>query len=191
MPSARPTGDARSGWHDLAVLAIVTAVVVLAFFAVMVVAVAVTLSQGFKFEHKERAHLQPIPIDPASCAYVDDMHRAANQFQRSYPLLGFTEDARGYLRPWTETQWRLAAAADVLDYSITASVDHFPTQVQWYLTAARDDLRAGRMQLPAVRDGFDFVMRMTDLYAHGEQAFGYAGDLIGSQCQVPLGADTY
>ena len=38
-------------------------------------------------------------------------------------------------------------------------------------------------------DGFDFSNRTTNLFDHGQQAFGYAGDLIGHQCAVPLGAD--
>ena len=191
MPSGHSRSVARPAWQRWVIVAAATTGVVLAAMAALMVAAGIALSHMFKFEHTERAHLQPIPIDPASCSYVDEMHRAANQFQRSYPVLGFVEDAHGGLLPWTETKWRLAAAADVLDYSITASVDHFPTQVQWYLTAARDDLRAGRTQLPALRDGYDFVMRTTDLYAAGKQAFGYASDLIGNQCPVPLGANTY
>ena len=186
MRSARSRSVARPAWQRWLVVAAAMTGLTLAAMAVLAVAAGIALSH--MFHRVERTHLQPITIDPASCSYVEDMHRAAKQFQHAYPVFGIAYDSDHRVLTWTEIQLRLAAAADVLDYSITASVDQFPTQVQWYLTAARDDLRIGRTQLPALRDGYDFVMRTSDLYADGKQAFGYASDLIGNQCAVPLGA---
>ena len=142
------------------------------------------------FDVPERRHLQSIPIDVAACPYVTEMHEAANQFQIAYPTLGTAFDADQRPLTWPETQMRLGQAAAVLEDSITASLDQFPPQVVSHLAIARDALREGRAQLVLARDGMDFSTRTSGLMEHGQLAFGYAGDLIGRQCPVPLRADT-
>jgi hypothetical protein len=142
------------------------------------------------FEVPERDHLEPIPIDVAACPYVTAMHDAANQFQIAYPTLGTAYDANQQPLTWQETQVRLDRASAVLEYTIAASVERFPTQVQRYLMSARDALTEGRAQLSVASSGSDFATRTSHLLQEGQLAFGYAGDLIGSQCPVPLRADS-
>jgi hypothetical protein len=168
--------------------AVAIAVTVVVVLAALVVSLAIGLSRAFK--PKGRDHLQAIPIDAAACPYVAVMHEAANQFQVAYPPLVIAYDVNGNELPWAETKARLAPAGVLLEDSITASVPHFPAQVQWYLTKVRDNIRAGREQLASATDGYDFFNRTYKTYADGKLAFGYAGDLIGHQCPVPLGADS-
>ena len=178
----------RSTWVKGVVALLAIAVTVVVVWAAVVVSVAIALSRAF--QPKERDHLQPIPIDVAACPYVAVMHEAANQFQVAYPPLVFAYDANGHVLAWPDTKARLAPAAVLLEDSITASVPHVPPQVQWYLTMVRDDLRSGREQLAAATDGYDFFNRTYKTYADGKRAFGYAGDLIGHQCPVQLGANS-
>ena len=144
------------------------------------------------FKVKERKHLPQIPIDVSACPNVALMHEAANQFQIANPVpgLGYAYDANGRQLAWPETQMRLTQAAAVLEDSITASIHRFPSQVQWWLTVARDDLHNGRAQLALAGDGVDFANRTGALLKDGQLEYGYAGDLIGRQCPVPLAADT-
>ena len=81
-------------------------------------------------------------------------------------------------------------AAAVLEGTITLSLDRFPAQVQRHLTVARSSLRNGRPQLAAAHDYVEYADRTSRLRDDGQLAFGYAGDLIGDQCSVPLRADT-
>lgn len=133
---------------------------------------------------------KPIPISTAACGYVVAMHSAANDFQAAYPLFGVVLDARGNQVPWPPVRARLARAADVQDFSVAASVPHFPAEVQRYLLQVRADIAAGREQVVVAPDGITFWERNGDVFHDGQVAFGYAGDLIGRQCRVQLGADS-
>ena len=164
-------------------------VVALVLLGGLVLGIAFTNSVD-AFDAPEREHLQPIPIDVAGCPYVAVMHDAANQFQIAYPALGTAFDADQQPLTWPETQVRLDQAAAVLEGTITVSLDQFPPQVQRQLTIARDSLSDGRAQLALASNGPDFANRTSGLLQQGQLAFGYAGDLIGSQCHVPLRADT-
>ena len=192
MPSGGPATwsprATRATWVKGVVALLAIAVTVVVVFAAIVVSVAIGFSRAFK--PKGREHLQPIPIDVAACPYVTVMHEAANQFQVAYPPLVFAYDANGHELSWPDTKARLAPAAVLLEDSITASIPQFPPQVQWYLTMVRDDLHRGREQLASATDSYDFFNRTYKTYADGKRAFGYAGDLIGQQCPVPLGADS-
>lgn len=168
----------------------VGAMAAIAVTLVLLLGVVVGFAFSSSFEGSEREHLQPIPIDLAACPYVGSMHEAANQFQIAYPALVTGLDADRQSLTWPQTQARLDQAAAVLEGSISLSLEHFPAQVQGHLTAARDALAEGRAQLPLATDGVSFINRTSGLLHEGQLAFGYAGDLIGGQCSVPLGADT-
>jgi hypothetical protein len=163
---------------------------VLVVLALFVAAWAFVLWQlhNWKFERTERQHLAAIPIDVAACPNVVVMHKAAQQFQHAYPIFGYADDAYDRRHTWTETKAHIDQTAVFFEESITASLERFPPQVQWYLTIARDNLRAGRWQLALARDGIDLTDRTIKLEADGKEAFGFAGDLVGQQCSVPLGA---
>ena len=184
MPSGRSKSESRSAWRTVATAVGAFAAFVLVSYALLVLAVIIAFS-NWHLEHHEREHLQPIPVDAASCAYVVNMHQAATEFQKLYSGL-----IDAYYANWTATQWRVAAAADVLNYSISASVEHLPPRVKWYLMAARDELRLGRTEVALAHNSVDLLVRTSGFWSDGQAAFGYAGDLIGNQCSVPLRADS-
>lgn len=168
----------------------VGAMATIAVALVLLLGVVIGVAFSTSFEGSDREHLQPIPINLASCPYVGAMHEAANQFQIAYSALVTGLDADQRPLTWPQTQASLAQAAAVLEGSITLSLEHFPTQVQRHLTVARDALTEGGAELPLATDGLNFFNRTSGLMRNGQLAFGYAGDLIGGQCPVPLGADT-
>lgn len=163
------------------------AVPVLVVMAMFVAATGFLLWQlhNWKFT-SGRDHLEPIPIDLAACPNVVFMHEAARQFEQANLIFGMF-DSSGRQVPWSEAKPRLERAATLLVDSITASIQRFPPRVQWYLTITRDNLRSGRVQLDLASDGIDLLNRTYILYGDGKKAFGFAGDLIGDQCSVPLG----
>ena len=166
------------------------AAVAVALVLVLMLALGLALANSFDFAFEERERLQPIPIDVAACPHVAVMHEAANQFQiaRWTAVLAVNADLEPV--PWPEAQMHLDQAAAGLEASITASVDQFPPQVQQQLKIARDSLSDGRAQVALASDSSDLLTRTSNLVDEGQLAFGYADDLIGSQCPVPLRADT-
>jgi hypothetical protein len=137
----------------------------------------------------ERKHLKPIPVAASACPFVKAMHESANQLQAAQPFFGVAFDAHGGELTWQQTRARLGRAADTLEFSLAGGLPQFPPEVQHYLVKVRDDIHAGRAQLRTARDGSDFIVRTSGLWADGQVAFGFAGDLIGRQCGVQLGAD--
>jgi hypothetical protein len=158
-------------------------VIVLATFAS-------ALGNLFDFNLPERKHLDPIPIAASACPYVVLMHEAANNFQASVPPLGMPGyDARGRPLTWPQVRARLTTTLDALEVSIAGSRPHLPAPVRRQLVVALREVRSGRAQLPLARDGSDFWDRTRDELDRGKLAFGYASDLVGHGCAVPLGAD--
>jgi hypothetical protein len=117
------------------------------------------------------------------------MHAAANQFQIAMPSLGTAFDAQGQELTWSETRARVTRAADVLEFTLAAGYSQFPPPIQGYLETVRNDIRLGRAEAALASDGWDFAVRTAELWNQGQTAFGYAGDLVGMQCGVQLGAD--
>ena len=159
---------------------------------ILVAAALVALSAAFanlNFDFStHRAHLKPIPIAADACPYVHAMHQAAHDYEVAFPFpVVPSTDANGRPLPWPTARARIGNAADVLEYSIIVSSSHFPAPVQRYLATVRRDLDAGREQLGLARDGMDLSGRVLSLQSDGQQAFGYASDLIGTQCGEPLG----
>lgn len=176
----------RTGWVIAGVLS------VLFVLLATIVAFLVAVSNAFSHlgEPPTRKHLKPIPIAVSACRYVSLMHSAANNLQIAEPILGFALDEHGNALTWTQTRARLDPALRLMEYSIVTSEAKFPLQVRQQLTVVLRTVRQGRAQLAIARDGTDFNHRTATLLSNGQLAFGYAGDLVGKQCPVPLRADT-
>jgi hypothetical protein len=117
------------------------------------------------------------------------MHEAANNFQASVPVLGVGYDARGRPLSWPEMRARMRVTLDALEVAIAGSSPHFPAPVRRQLGLTLREIRSGRAQLPIASNGPDFFTRTVNELDRGKLAFGYAGDLVGRRCAVPLGAD--
>lgn len=158
-------------------------------FVALAILLAVVASGLAHLGPTPRKHLNPVPIAASACPYVVLMHTAANNFQIAEPIIGMAVDEHGKLLSWPQTRARLAPTLAALEYSIQASEPHFPPQVQQQLTIAAEAAREGRAQLAVAHDGTDLSNRTTPILARGQLAFGYASDLVGQRCGVPLGAD--
>jgi hypothetical protein len=169
----------------------VAASAMLAPFAVVIVLATFANALGhlFDFGPEERKHLDPIPIAASACPYVVLMHQAANNFQASVPPGGLLYDERGRPRSWPQARARMMLTLDALETSIAGSRPHLPAPVRRQLAVALREIRSGRAQLLLARDGTDFWSRTVDGLERGKLAFGYASDLVGRRCGVPLGAD--
>jgi hypothetical protein len=115
------------------------------------------------------------------------MHEAAGDFEKAMPFLGMGFDKHGKLMPWWRTKARLLRATDRLDFAVVASTPRFPPRVQRYLVKVHKDLTLGRPKLVNLRNGARLSDRAQNLIDDGDTAFGFAGDLVGKQCRVPLG----
>ncbi len=187
MPSREPrvTDQANPG----RLRGVVVALIVLALVPVVLVGIFVAFAFSSFSNIGERKHLKPIPVAAGACPFVTAMHEEANQLQAAQPFFGVAFDAHGGMLSWRQTRARLARAADRLEFSIAGGLPQFPSEVQHYLVKVRDDIHAGRAQLRAAHDGYDYLAKTSGLWADGQAAFGFAGDLIGRQCGVQLGAD--
>jgi hypothetical protein len=187
-----PPGLGPSGPSRRSVVWFVAAGAILAPFAVVIVLATVASGLGnlFDFELPERKHLDPVPIAASACPYVVLMHQAANNSQVSVPPLGILGyDERGQRLSWPQARARMMLTADALETSIAGSRPHLPAPVRRQLAVALREIRSGRAQLLLARDGTDFWSRTEDGLERGKLAFGYASDLVGRRCGVPLGAD--
>lgn len=135
----------------------------------------------------ERRHLEPVPIDrAAACPHVESVHAEAQRFvdvfsDGSWPGVGLlTAD------DWTVRQLELDQAMARLDFAVAAALPTLPAQVQIELAAVRQLLAEGRLRLAATTAGGDLIGPATRLYSEGQQHLGWAGDLVGAQCAVPL-----
>jgi hypothetical protein len=138
-----------------------------------------------------RTHLKPIPIAASACPYVVLMHATANAFQSAEPILGeLYYDAHGNLitPPWPYPRDRVLPAILNLQVAIFVSTPHFPPPIRHQLTDTLDAIHAGITQLAAAHDATG--LGTSQALVAGQTAFGYASDLVGTQCRVPLGANS-
>jgi hypothetical protein len=164
---------------------VLTGVVVLAG-----VAIAVLTSLGNAFSHiGERNHLKPIPISTTACPYVALMHAAANDFQAHEPLFGVMFDANGGIVPVARERAIVDRPLARLELAIAMSAPRFPAEVRTQLAITQHAAHQGRAELAHATDPFVLMSRSIDLVGTGQQAFGYASDLVGTQCGHRLGAD--
>ena len=165
---------------------------------VVVVAVAfVVFINGLDSGPTGRKHLKSIPIASSACPYVRVMHAVANEVQLDEPITAINLAVPGgpVTIAWPRSRVRFDLAIGRLELAILASESHIPAQVRQYLNVTLTDVRTGRTLLKTDRSGsyetnVTLAQRYQSLFSDGQQAFGYAGDLIGKQCGVQLGADS-
>ena len=183
-PAAGPDG---ASW--IAIAFGLTSLVVLA----AVILGAVLASRLFSGFDVGRKHLRAIPIAAGACPYVRVMHAAANEVQRDEPIPALDLVTGGASQPltltWPRSRARFGSALGVLELAILVSNTHFPRAVRDHLGVTLTDVRTGRALLSRQTDA-ELATRYSDLFGDGQQAFGEAGDLIGRQCGVQLGADS-
>jgi hypothetical protein len=168
---------------------VLAAVVTLATL-VAVVAVVAAVHFGDSLSHVgEHKHLKPIPISTTACPYVALMHAAANDFQAHEPLLGLMVDANGRLVPVARERAIIDPPLARLELAIAMSAPHFPTAVRTQLAITQSAAHQGREQLARATDPIALEGSTVRLMSTGQQAFGYASDLVGPQCGHGLGAD--
>ena len=173
-------------------------VAILVVVALGMVGVAfVQFASGFNFDLPQRKHLKAIPIAASACPYVRAMHATANEFQSAEPVFG-----SAYLGPgndlvmptWPEVHARVKTTLMNLQLAILVGRPHFPLPVRRQLTATLDSIHTGLYQLAHVRnlnELSNYINGNRDTAMQkGQAAFGFAGDLIGTQCRVTLGADS-
>jgi hypothetical protein len=159
-----------------------------AIVAIVIVGVATAVALRMDFA-THRRHLASIRISDASCPGVEAMHYAASDLREAYPLVGSSwMDARGHVRQWPVLRDSLARSSDALRSAIDLASPSLPRRVRHYLSVTRADLDAARPHLLLARNSVDFFIRTNQLYSDGQEAFGYASDLIGNRCAVPLGS---
>jgi hypothetical protein len=139
-----------------------------------------------------RKHLKPIPIDKRACPYVVAMHATANAFQNAEPVLGLYQGPGDSLIevPWPHIRARLQRTLMDLQLAILVGRPHFPAPIRRRLTTTLDAIHTGLRTLARVHDDADLETRTSGALSRGQTAFGYAGDLVGKQCSVQLGADS-
>jgi hypothetical protein len=169
-----------------AVLGVVTAGI-----ALLVLIAIVLAGIGNSISHAgERPHLKAIPISSRACPYVSLMHTAANDFQAHEPAFGFLLDANHQMVPMTEERAIVDPPLARFEFAIAVSGPHFPAAVRAQLAITQDAAHQGRAQLARATDPMALASSTNGLLSKGKQAFGYASDLVGTQCGHGLGADS-
>jgi hypothetical protein len=180
--------------------------VIAAFGAGCGLAVLTFGAMRFDFSSSGRRHLDKIPIDRArACGSVESIHDALATLNASYTAATFGLTGDQYAAIWknlpsstaplsniTEPPWPIVAAdldalAARLDLIVAAGIPNFPPRVQRELTAIRTNIAQGRAVLPKVTDSASLNLTRT-AFERGQLHAGYASDLVGDQCPVPLGA---
>ena len=180
--------ETRSVWAGIGIAAVI--VVAMTSVALVVIGAAL-VGFGDGMSHLgERKHLAPIPIAQNACPYVSLMHTAADYYQINAGLFGVGFDARGRMLPWTTQRARLNATLEVFEASIKQSAPHFPARIRAQLAVTMRAAEEGRAQVARAHDAIDLMNRAESTLQAGQQAFGFASDLVGKQCGVPLGADS-
>jgi hypothetical protein len=136
-----------------------------------------------------RRHLSEIAVSPAACPSVESIHSAANQLQLVYTSASAGFDVHLGTSPWPELQSELEQAAGSLDSTIERGLPVFPRPLRHQLSAVRVALAVGRRRLATVTVQQQLDNTTGGLFASGQEHFGYASDLVGNQCSVPLQAD--
>jgi len=167
-------------------------VTVLVISALFILAFQACSGLNLGFTPTPRKHLAQIPIDRRACPYVVAMHETANAFQSAQPFLG------SYLGPgdtvidvpWPRVRARLRKTLLELQLAILVGRPHFPPAIRRRLTTTLAAIHTGVQQLPRANGTFDLTNKTFAALTKGQAAFGYAGDLVGKQCRVQLGADS-
>jgi hypothetical protein len=197
----------RTGSDSTVAVATVITVVVAAIAGICVAVLFVGGRSFFEFGVSERRHLDEIPIDEArACGSVEAIHDALDSFNGTYTaamlgidakqlnaLMAVGRSSAGPPTTFTSTPWPtvasgLDASAQRLDLVLADGIPHFPARVQRQLTVVRDSIVAGRRQLPKVDDVAALTQLTHRAFDRGKLHAGYASDLVGDQCSVPLGA---
>ena len=192
QPPPPREGQRAAVWYILKVLFVIFAVIS-ALLAIGAVVVSAMLSNAFS-GLGQRKHLKEIPIAATACPYVRVLHEIANDVQRNEPepvldasLAGQTPLAWPLPSQARSEHFREALVA--LDLGITIGNPHFPPAVRKYLSATQRADRRGRTEIAHTYYGFLPMHPSSDLLDSGQQSFGFAGDLVGSQCGIKLEAD--
>jgi hypothetical protein len=140
----------------------------------------------------ERKHLAQIPIDKRACPYVVAMHQTANAFQSAEPLFdSYVGPGIALIDPpWPRVRTRIRTTLMDLQLSILVGRAHFPPAVRRRLNVTLDAIHSGLRELAHARSTDEMTTKTSAVLAKGQSAFGYAGDLVGTQCEVKLGADS-
>jgi hypothetical protein len=158
------------------------------------------------FSASDRRHLDEIPIDRArACGSVESIHDALANLNTSYTAatLGLTGEQFAAIwknvpsstappspvtqSPWPTVAADLDASAARLDLIVAAGIPNFPPRAQRELQAIRTNIAEGRAVLPKVEDAGSLNLTRP-AFERGQLHAGYASDLVGDQCPVPLGA---
>jgi hypothetical protein len=186
---------------------LITASVWVALFAGAVY--AVTLIPPFPSFNVSigRRHLHQIPIKRSqACGDVEAIHAQLDAFSQTYMAAQLGIDATAWRElwkpatatatataipqapPWPVIEAEVDGAAQLLDAALVNGIPHFPRRIQAELRRVRDNLALGRMRLAIVHDRERFTSLTRVPFARGKLHAGYASDLVGRQCRVPLGA---
>jgi hypothetical protein len=166
-----------------------------AFVGVAAVVLASCLS-NLNFGHG-RKHLKAIPIPASACPYIRRLHVIADDVQSNEPLqvldvdlADLTKAPLAWPAPSRKHYQRFRRALAALDNAITASNPHFPRVLRRYLAHTQHDVQRGRIEIAHTFYGLVRSHPATDLLSNGQENFGYASDLVGTQCGGHLAADT-
>ncbi len=161
------------------------------------------------FSASDRRHLDPIPIDRTkACGSVETIHAALDSLNTSYTAatLGISPEQwiqlrggveSGTLRSddfatrqpsWPAVEADVDAAAARLDLILVAGIPHFPRPLRKELSIVRASIADGRRQLAEIDDTQELGSLTSRAFDRGKLHAGYASDLVGHQCSVPLGA---
>ncbi len=177
------------------------------------VAYGVSLIRMPDFDFSDgRRHLDQIPIDRAeSCGEVEAIHAQLDAFAQTYGTAswGFYLGAGTTIGPgeqastttavaapapapvpapsWPELEAEVEVAAAQLDAALAHGIPHFPKRIRSELAAVRASIAEGQARLP-VESVQRFNALTQRVFERGQLHAGYASDLVGHQCRVPLGA---
>jgi hypothetical protein len=196
----------RSGSRPIAAVATIVGAIAAAALGGLGLFVVLGPWPGFELGRTDRRHLDEIPIDPAAaCGKVETIHDALDSLNGAYTAAIFGLDAQQWEAfldagtsasgataprtnaPWSSVKAGLDASALRLDLVLADGIPHFPPRVQRELTAVRRTIAEGRAVLPKVENAGALNLVRT-AFERGQLHAGYAGDLVGDQCAVPLGA---
>jgi hypothetical protein len=136
-----------------------------------------------------RPRLDPIAIPKTACAAVEIIHGEANRFQQLYSNAQFGPYVGDVGVPWSVQRQELEDAAGRFDFAIAVGASSFPPRIARHLSRTRDALDHGRDVLAATSKA-EQLSRVTETFRDGQEQFGYASDLIGDPCAVPLRANS-
>lgn len=135
-----------------------------------------------------RPRLHPIAIPETSCPFVEAIHSEADRFQQTYTNARFGGYSETQV-PWSVQKRQIDDAARSLDFAIAIGEPTFPPRITRHLTRVREALEQGRALL-APATGADELNLVEGPFRDGQEHFGYASDLVGRQCAVPLRANS-